>query len=255
MKHDLSTTDLVRQLGRVGLRPSDEMVASIVGRGDEAIAPLLNLALETTTLDEAEPASLGPLHALRLLGELKPTDAARQILERLPLPMNERPTQGAFLWSQEAPQIVAAFGADVLPIVLQIADDPETPPLRRGAAYATLGYLAVTAPDHRDAIVAALHAHLAGETDSSALGYLVAALAQLGARPAYSEIMAAYREKRVDRSIMSAADARQMLLGSTSQRQLDCARHTLAERYEQHGPYSEEQQRAMAEMVRQQGGR
>jgi hypothetical protein len=55
--------------------------------------------------------------------------------------------------------------------------------------------------------------------------------------------MAAYRAKRVDREVISAADARQELLGTQSQRQLECALHTLDERYEQHGPYSEEQRR------------
>lgn len=252
MQLDLSTAELVRNLRKVGLRPSPRTVEAILERGDEAVAPLLELALDTEALMGEEPGSLGPLHALRLLGELRPVTAAEPLLRRLPLPVDERPTQGAFLWAQEAPQIVANFGGDVLPIVLAVTDDMATTALQRGAAFATLGFLATTTPDLRDQIIGELRTRFARETESTARGYIVAALAQLKARAAYDEIMAAYRDKSVDRSVMSAADARQLLLGTQTQRQLDCALHSLEERYEQHGPYSEEQQRAMAEMAKYQ---
>lgn len=250
MQPDLSTAALVQNLRRVGLRPSQRTIDAILERGQEAVAPLLNLALDTNALLEPEPASLGPVHALRLLGELKPSAAAEPLLNAVPLPEPEQPGQGGFLWSQEVPQIVANFGADVLPVALKIADDLEIPALRRGAAYATLSFLATTAPELRADIIKALHERLEREPDDTARGYIVAALAQLQAREAYDDVMAAYKARRVDRNIMSASDARQLMLGTQTRRQLDCALHTLAERYDQHGPYSEEQQRAMADMAR-----
>ena len=253
MQHDLSTAELVRQLRNVGLRPSPRTVEAILERGDEATAPLLELALDTEALLGPEPGSLGPLHALRLLGELRPLAAAEPLLRHLPLPVDERPGQGAFLWAQEAPQIVANFGAGVLPVVLTVTDDLTTTALQRGAAYATLGFLATTTPELRERIIAELRTRFARETEPTTRGYIVATLAQLQARDAYDEIMAAYRDKTVDRSVMSAADARQLLLGTQTQRQLDCALHSMEERYEQHGPYSEEQQRAMAEMAKIRG--
>lgn len=255
MHHDLAMPELVRNLRRVGLRPSERTVAVILERGQEAVAPLLELALDTAALNEPEPASLGPVHALRLLGELKPVEAAEPLLNVLPLPVDqeERPTQGAYLYAQEVPQIVANFGPDVLPIVLGVAADQDVPALRRGAAFATLGFLATTNPDLRDQIITVLRERLQTEPDNTARSYVVATLAQLQARVAYAEVMDAYKTRRVDRSVMSAADARQLLLGTQPQRQLDCALHTLAERYEQHGPYSEEQQRAMAEAARAAG--
>jgi hypothetical protein len=240
-------------LRRVGLRPGERTIAAILQRGDEAITPLLALALETETLKEAEPASLGPLHALRLIGELRPVEAAEPILRHLPVQGDDQPTQASFLWAQEAPQIVARIGADALPIVLGVADDLDAPPLQRGAAFATLGFLATTTPELRDQIVVELRTRLSRETDATVKGYIVATLAQLQARDAYDEIMDAYKTRSVDRSVMSAADARQLLLGTQPQRQLDCALHTLDERYAQHGPYSEEQQRAMAEAARNSG--
>lgn len=253
MSTELSTADLVRQLRRVGLRPSQRTIDAIIERGPDAVAPLLELALDTEALLGPEPGSLGPLHALRLLGELKPVDAAEPILRALPLPVEDTPEQGAFLWAQEAPQIVANLGAAVLPTVLRIGADMDAAPLQRGAALATLGFLAKTTPELREQIIAALRERLAVETEATPRGYIVATLAQLQARDAYSEIMAAYRDKTVDRSVMRAADARQLLLGTQEQRQLDCALHTLDERYAQHGPYSPEQQRQMAEMAKAQG--
>ncbi len=253
MQPDLSTPELVRQLRRVGLRPSARTIEAIVARGAEAVGPLLELALDVDALMGAEPGGLGPVHALRILGELRPVEAAEPILRRLPLPVVEQPPQAAFLWAQEAPQIVANFGAEVLPVVLGVAGDMDAAPLQRGAAFATLGFLATTTPELRDQIIAELRTRLANEPDLTAKGYIVATLAQLKARDAYDEIMALYRNKAVDKSVMPAADARQLLLGTQSQRQLDCALHTLEERYEQHGPYSEEQQRAMAELARSQG--
>jgi hypothetical protein len=250
MQRDVSINDLVRNLRRVGLRPDERLIASILEHGENAIGPLLDLALDRAAVAEPEPASLGPLHALRLLGELKPIDAAEPLLNALPLPTQDEPTQGAFLWAQEVPQIVANFGPKVLLIALRLAADADAPALRRGAAAATLGFLAATKPDLRPQIVTGLRERLREESDPTARGYIVATLAQLGASEAYSEIMAAYAAKNVDRNVMPPGDARQLLLGSTGQRQLDCALHTLPERYEQHGPYSEEQQRAMAEMAR-----
>lgn len=253
MQHNLSTTDLVQQLRKAGLKPNDRMIAAILERGDEAIEPLLALALDTNSLFEAEPASLGPVHALRLLGEFQPGEAAETILRRLPLTIEDEQTQGAFLWAQEAPQIVARFGATAMPALLRIADDMDAPPRQRGAGYAALSYMAVTTPELRDQIVDELRQRFSGETDPTAKGYLVGSLAQLKVRDAYTEIMEAFRNKAVDREIISAADARQMLLGNEVQPQLNCALHTLDERYQQHGPYSEEQQRAMAEMARNSG--
>jgi hypothetical protein len=253
MQPNLSATGLVQQLSKVGLRPSEQTIATILERGDEAIESLLALALNTDVLMEAEPTSLGPVHALRLLGEFKPSAAAEPILRRLPLPFDEKPTQAAFIWAQEAPQIVARLGAEALAPSLRVADDLDAPPQQRGAGYAALSYLATTTPELYDQIVAELRTRLSREADKTAKGFLIASLAQLRARAAYNDIMEAFRAKTVDREIISAADARQLLLGSQMEAQLKCALHSLDERYEQHGPYSEEQQRMMAEMARNQG--
>jgi ribosomal protein L18 len=234
----------------VVFRSLKHITAQIVERGAEAVAPLLHMALDTSTLGQEEPLSLGPVHALRLLGELRALETAEPLLRKLPLPGDLPPTQAVYVWEQEVPQIVARLGAEVLPVVLDIADDEAASAEQRGAAIETLSYLSATTPDLRDEILAQLRRRFQDANNPTLRAYIVQALAELGAKDMYAPIMAAYRDGSVDRDIISAATARQVLLGSDKQRRIDCANHTLAERYEQLGPYSEEQRRAMAEMQR-----
>lgn len=247
---DTPVANLVRSLRSVGLRPDDRLVEQMLGRGDEAVAPLLELALDTERLGGEEPGSLGPVHALRLLGELRPLHMAEPLLRALPLPVEMQTAQALYLWQQEMPQIVARLGADVLPTLLAIIDDEAADAEQRGAAVETLGYLHATTPELRSELADLLRMRWATITDPTVRGYMVEALGELGAKDMYAPVMAAYREGTVDREVMTAAEARQLLLGGNKDSRTSCANHTLAERYEQHGPYSEEQRRAMAEMQR-----
>jgi hypothetical protein len=102
----------------------------------------------------------------------------------------------------------------------------------------------------REAVTTLLREQLTAETDPYVMAHVVEALSNLGAASAYVEVMGAYKRGAVDREIFSAADARQRLLNPKTSRALECVHHSLAERYEKHGPYTEEQRRAMAEHYR-----
>lgn len=247
---DTPVANLVRNLRSVGLRPDDRLVEQIVSRGDEAVAPLLELALDTERLGGEEPGSLGPVHALRLLGELRPQSMVDPLLRALPLAVDGQTAQALYLWQQEMPQIVARLGADALPTLLAIIDDEAADAEQRGAAAETLGYLGATTPELRPQLLELLRTRWTTITDPTVRAYMVEALGELGAKDMYAPVMAAYRDGAVDRDVMTAAEARQLLLGGNKDSRSNCANHTLQERYEQHGPYSEEQRRAMAEMQR-----
>lgn len=247
---DTPVTNLVRNLRSVGLRPDDRLVEQILARGDDAVAPLLELALDTQRLTQEEPGSLGPIHALRLLGELRPLIMVDPLLRALPLPVDMQTAQALYLWQQEMPQIVARLGADALPHVLAVVDDEGADPEQRGAAVETLSYMGATTPELRAELADLLRTRWTTINNPTVRGYMVEALGELGAKDMYAPVMAAYRDGSVDRDVMSAAEARQALLGGNKDSRMSCANHTLAERYEQHGPYSEEQRRAMAEMQR-----
>jgi hypothetical protein len=242
---------IVAQLRRVGLRPSDRQWELVREAGMRAIEPLLALALDVDRLAESEPAALGPVHALRLLGEL-PAPAPEQIdglLRALP-PDGNLGGQAAFIWWQELPQIVAHWGRAGLEAAKTVLQDEQAGAEPRAVAAETLGYVAEFDTDLKAETVALLREQLRTEQDAYVSAHIVEALGNLRAWKAYEDVMAAYKRGAVDKETISAAEARQQILSDKPHPIAGCLRHTLAERYQRHGPYSEEQRQAMAAQQR-----
>jgi hypothetical protein len=242
---------VVGQLRRVGLRPSDRQWEMLREAGVAAVEPVLALALDADTLGQAEPASLGPVHALRLLGELPPPqpEAIERLLCTRP-PDAYRASQAAYIWWQELPQIVARLGRPGYEAACRVLLDQNAGTEQRAVATESLSYMVELDGTLREAVTTLLREQLTAETDPYVMAHVVEALSNLGAASAYVEVMGAYKRGAVDREIFSAADARQRLLNPKASRALECVHHSLAERYEKHGPYTEEQRRAMAEHYR-----
>ncbi|MCG8349141.1 MAG: hypothetical protein MI924_15330 [Chloroflexales bacterium] len=232
---DRRIDDLVRQLRRAGLRPSERLVQSILEYGDAAREALLELATDTLALQEDEPIGWGPLHALRLLGEIPDQSIIIPLLSRLPLQVAGQDDYPSHTWANEAPQIVGRCGAAAAPILWSFADDAMQLLASRGAALHGLTYVATTAPELREDIITEARNRLAQETNPEMAAYLVLLLGELGVSAAYAEIMAAYREGRIDREIIPPADARQLLLGEGNPH-LGCVGRSFWERYDLHGP-------------------
>lgn len=240
---------LVRQLYSAGLRPSDRLVNQILAAGAAARPALLGLATRTELLHEDEPECWAPLHALRLLGEQPDPTIIPALMAPLPIPVYfDEDEYGEViqdpaaagpdqLWSSDVLQIVGRCGAAGLPALAAWADDPAHNQRSRGAALHAMAFVATFDPPTRDAIVADLRVRLAQSDDPQISASIVTALAELGAQEAYSEVMAAYRERRVDPQVIAAGSARQMLLGG-GHYGLACVRHPFWERYEEHGPFT-----------------
>ncbi len=232
--------DLVRQLRRVGLRPSERLVQLILAYEPAARGPLLALATDLRALEEPEPVCWGPLHALRLLGELPDVDIIPPLLGLLPIAIEDENDIPPQYWGNEVLQILGRCGAAAVPVLWAWFDDSTHEHASRGAAVQTLSYVANFAPEIRDDLVAELRSRFARETNPTLAAHLVAVLADLGVQDAYAEILAAYRAHRVDSNVMPAANARQLLL-SGGQPHLSCVKHPLWERYDQHGPTYQQQ--------------
>jgi hypothetical protein len=240
MPAEVSIADLVRQLRRVGLRPSERLAATITEQGDEALAPLLELASDTALLHEDEPGCYGPVHALRLLGELPTPALAEPLLGLLPVTRRDSEDRATTIWANEVPQIIARAGAEVQPLLQQIITDEARDILPRAVATQALAYTAISAPETQPEVGAWLRARLADVANPTLAAHVVAALANMGVAEAYGEVMAAYREGRVDRDVIAPAEARQLLLGKLEKR-LGCVAHPLWERYDEHGPFTKEE--------------
>ncbi len=239
MTLDLTVGEDVKQLRRAGLRPSERQVRDILRAGVAARGPLLALAIDTDQLHEEVPACYGPIHALRLLGEMPSVDMIEPLLRTLPITRNYADEQLPQLWLSELPQIIGRVGAPAVEPLWTIADDEAWGIPARTAALVALGYVSAVAPDTRDAIIAGMRERLASYDDPTINAYIVTALGDMGVQDAYTDVMQMYREGKINQRIVPPGTARQMLLTKRDTR-LNCANHPLWERYEQHGPFEPE---------------
>lgn len=238
MTIDFGANNYVRQLRQAGPRPSDAVVRDIVRSGDAAFRPLLELATDLDLFDEDAPLTYAPLHALRLLGELPKPEMIEPLLREYPIEIEGEWDELPRAWASEAPQIIGRLGAEAVEPLWHVVDSAEWGEARPVAVVA-LNCAVIKDPSLRDAVVEGLRQRLR-ETDDTTLRTAVAiGLGNLGVAEEYGEIMGMFREGKIDKSILSAGVARQLLL-SGGDRSLNCTLHTLKERYEQHGPSEQE---------------
>ena len=236
MPIDTPVGDLVRQLSRVGLRPDERLVGRILEHGAEARPALIALATDTEALHGELPAALGPLHALRLLGELPAGEIIAPLLGTLPLQIYGEQDVPARLFATEVLQIIGRIGAPAVPLLWAYADDPANSESSRVAAVGALSLVTAYAPETRDQVLAEARRRLEQGDEPTALTGVVTLLAELGDAESYKAVMAAYRDGRVNKEQAPAATARQFLLGG-GRRDLSCVSHPLFERYDHHGPH------------------
>lgn len=236
MPLDTPVADLVRQLSRVGLRPEERLAQRIVEHGPAARAELLPLATDVDALHSELPASLGPLHALRLLGEVPEVTMIAPLLGALPVPIYDDEDVPARLYATEVLQIIGRVGEPAVAALWAYADDEAHTEMRRSAAITALAYVATFAPSCREAVVDEARRRLALAQTVALTTGVVTLLADLGDAPSYQAVMAAYKAGQIDQDLAPAAAARQLLLGG-GRKDLTCVRHPLGERYDHHGPH------------------
>ncbi|GIV95577.1 MAG: hypothetical protein KatS3mg057_0234 [Herpetosiphonaceae bacterium] len=236
---DPTIQSLVAQLKRVGFRPPEQLVEQILAAGEEVLQPLLALATDRKLLAQGGEKLLGPIHALRLLGELRSPAIIPPLLDLFPLNDETFSYDDPLLslWEREVPQMIARAGISARDHLWSVARDAELPGWRRHVAIGALSHMPSIDPQLREEIITGLRDILANESDPHIVGSAVAGLGLLGARESYAQVMEAYKQKRVDTAIISPGLARQMLLIKRSKAEMkSCAAHPLWERYDEHGP-------------------
>ena len=237
---DLNVSDKVKQLRREGMRPSEQLVRSITRAGAAALEPLLALATDVDLMHEDEPDCFGPLHALRILGELNTPAIVEPLLRQFPVPVEYEDEDLPRMWSEEATQIIGHLGGAAAEQLWPIADDESWNMAGRSGALVALSYATAADPAIRDAVVAGLRERLERAEDKIFASHVVVALANMGVRDVYADVMARYRAGKLAQEIIPAGAARQLLLTDGASR-LACVAHPLWERYDQHGPHPSEE--------------
>lgn len=208
MPVDFAASDQVRQLRRVGVRPSEALVRAILKSFDAAYPALIELATSVDLLHEDEPECFGPIHALRLLGEQPRPEMIAPLLREIPVELDYADEELPETWTNEVPQLVGKLGAAAIEPLWELVDGEDLNDEARGTALVALSCVAVAAPETRDAIVARLRDQLGSATNQDIATYTVAALASLGVNEAYPEIMRLYRDGKLNQEVLPAGAAR-----------------------------------------------
>lgn len=241
MPFDTPASELVRQLRRVGIRPPERIIDRILEYGAVARIPLVELATSVDVLQEPEPDCWGPVHALRLLGDLPDTTIIASLLSVVPITIYDKHDTPSNLWATEVLQIIGRCGAPAYPLLWEWVNNVEHNEASRGAAFHALTHIVVVAPELRDTLITDVRSYLEQEHSPSLVAALISVLAELGVVEDYKNIMACYRAGRVDREKFPPGIARQLLLGG-GQPLIEDVQTSFWERYEYFGPFPSDDQ-------------
>lgn len=238
MTVDFAGGSYVRQLRQAERLPDKKVVANILNAGSTVYDPLLALATDVELLHQEEPVCYAPLHALRLLGEMPQPAMVEQLLQVLPIDIDDPDKEVIQFWTHELPQIIARMGDEVVDLLWAIVDNEECELTGRGIVLIALAYITVIVPDRRNDTITKIHERLATSDNKTFTGYMVSTLGNLGAEQAYADVMKLFREGRVDKSIIPPGVARQLLLSDSTRRLAD-VKLSFWERYDELGPFGE----------------
>ena len=194
-----------------------EKIYQPLGFSLEHVPDLLRMAAdeELNQADSESAAIWAPVHAWRILGVLRATEAIRPLLDLLGFDDEND-------WAmEELPKVLAMIGEPALrPLTWQLADLKREMYARSGAAEA-LAQMPQQHPELRQECVNRLERELAArrkENDHTLNGFLVAHLLDLKAVETMPTIRQAYQERCVDLTICGDLEEVELSFGLREQR-------------------------------------
>lgn len=231
---DFAVLEQLKNLRRTGPQLNEQLTKNILRLSSAALPQLIELATDVEGVQKPKPECYAPIHALRLLGELNQAEMVKPLLSQFPIKQVQPNENLVMMWIDEVPQMIGRAGAAALPELWSVIDDAEQTIEARGMACASLPYVTLFAPETREGTIIALHERLNASEDNQLTAHYIWALGYLGAGEVYSDILTAFRQNRVELKVVTAAQARQLLLSKEATARLKCGTHTLQERYQQH---------------------
>lgn len=190
--------DRLLALGEMGARRREWLDYVAMGFGAEHVPELLRMAADEALhrASSDDPRVFAPLHAWRVLGQLRAAEAAA-------------PLAGLLLryeddWAREnLPRVLGLIGAPAIEPARAILADASAAPFTRVAAAAALHETAVRHPDLRDEVVALLTAQLRSwpEQGETVNAFLIDYLVELDAVEAADLMRAAFEAGAADVSV------------------------------------------------------
>src|SRR5215212_10612589 len=169
---EFGVAEKVKQLRREGLRPSEQLVRSIIKAEHAAVGPLLLLATDLELLHRDAPECFAPLHALRLLGELGSVEIIEPLLRQFPVSLDYDEEQLPQSWVSEAAQIIGHLGAPAVEPLWRIIDNESWNIAGRSGALTALGYITAVDPATHDAIIGGIRERIESSEDKLLASHL-----------------------------------------------------------------------------------
>jgi hypothetical protein len=231
---DFAVLEQIKNLRRTGPHLNEQLTKNIGRIASAALPQLIELATDLEGLHKLVPECYAPMHALRLLGEFGTAEIVKPLLNQFPIKQVMPNENLVMMWIDEVPQMIGRLGEAALPELWSVLDDASQSIEARGMACASLPYVTLFADEARQSIITGLHERLLASEDNQLTAHYIWALGYLGAGEVYSDILTAFRQNKVELKIVTAAQARQLLLSKEATARLKCGTHTLLERYQQH---------------------
>jgi tetratricopeptide (TPR) repeat protein len=194
-------TVMLDELRRAGEKPSRKLLDRLRAHGMASARPLIELATDERLLnaDSSSPEVWAPLHAVRLLGELGAPEAIEPLLPLFDLDYD--------YLAEELPETFGGIGAPAVAPLRTLLFDRARSIYARGIAAEALRHIGQRHPATRRDVVDALVARLdpaesRSPDDETLNGFVIGDLLDLKAVEAEQAIRAAFREDRVDTSVV-----------------------------------------------------
>jgi len=215
------------QLFAAGKDPSADLIREIIALGEEAIAPLQAVVDdEELQYEDARGGGWTPVHAARLLGELRAAVAVESLLRWLG-------AEGEAL-AQAVPLALARIGEPALEPLMAYARDKTQPLRARAAALEALARMIGPHPTVQDRVVDYLRQLVRGEDKREAefRAFAVVSLCDIADERAWDDILAAYRQNRIARRLITVNEARENMLARGGNWKLREAAQSIVPQYE-----------------------
>ena len=188
-----------------------------LGIGDDHIGDLLRMMSDPDLNTCETDAIWAPVHALRALGQLHPTDVFQDLLEF----MTDQDHGYDIDWFfGDAEFVLAMFGPSVIPSLQAFLMNDEIVDIARMTAASALAEIAKRFPDTRTECIAALMHRLDhfNPEDGGLNGSVALTLGVMKAVDAYPAIKAVYEANAVDAFFFGDLEDREIQLGLREQR-------------------------------------
>jgi len=219
---EMSTQQLVELMVELDTDVNRRLANELAGRKD-ALFHLKKLLQDGRNWEGGPDTShWAPCHAVHILGLVKGEEALRLLLDIVRFRNEEL---GDCL-TEEVPAVLHSFGPGALPSLKELTGDETQRDSARVAGIDAMFALAATAPDQKEEVIAHLRGIL-GNAEDPFVALMAARALVLLDGSFVGEVMAAYKDGRLDELYMNREEMRELAEGASGdEREEDLARVT-----------------------------